>query len=175
MWPWKRQPAVDPPPWTFTVAEGTSNITWSPGEWVVTDGAHLSDEGAISLGTVEQGHGTLRVERSIDRLRSLTIDYPGTQPPDSHEIVIDSGYVVICCRQAFEDSGVRNRTSGTLLREARHAEKAAPISGVVLITDGSGACVGLVAASHYGDGAYALSHTAREARTTLQIELENGG
>ncbi len=161
------------PPWYFQgVSDEQVQLTYSPGEWLVTDGAHL--DASVALGFLTRRAGTLRIERDHEGIRQcIVLQYPGEQAPgfSETEIVIDSGYIVLCSRRAFVEAGVTNRTSSSVLRSSCTAEKQQGRCGVITISDASGECVGIVARPAFGDGVYALTHSESQGAHILRVEL----
>jgi hypothetical protein len=158
------------PPWAFhSLDAGEIALRLSRGPWLVTDGAHL--RGSVEIGDVSAPEATLSIVRGPDGLRSVALLYTGT-PVAGHrptDIVIDSGYIVLCCRDEFVASGVIDRGSLPLLETVR---KACGRADAVRVADPHGNCVGILVAPPWGDGAYRLYHEAARGRHSIRIDAE---
>jgi hypothetical protein len=170
MWPFCRAPEFALPAWRFNaIVVPSQGIRFASGEWLVTDGAHVAQ--AVTIGQVFQRDGGVEVERNAEGLvQTVTLRYPGERGPSFHEIVIDSGDVVVCCRNAFASSCITDRTSGRLLAAAH---RQCPKADVLIAQDGHGDCVALILSPPHGDGAYGLEHRAADGLQALRIELES--
>jgi hypothetical protein len=151
------------------VRGGSSAIHLVEGHWVVSDGG--SERNAVSLGHFSwiKGHVSLEPgSESTDGPRALVLQYRSDSPPSFHEIVVDSGYIVIFCQDAARAAGVTDREWERL--QYKVIKEAA--TSITLIADVSGMCIGLFAAPNYGDGTYALDYRDGPELQSLRIELE---
>jgi hypothetical protein len=160
-------------PWELRpVREDRITLRSADGAWVVTDGGRIRGPQCVSIGQFDQAKVDVRLEHFDDGLASLTLYYPSSAahaPPDV-EIVIDSGYLVLCCKDAFELERMTDRESANLLKAVYREHRR---ENVVVMQTASGECVGLVVTPPYGDGAYALRFNRDANLDSLRIELEN--
>jgi hypothetical protein len=170
MWPFSRTSKLPLPPWAFHSLDASETaLRLSRGPWLVTDGAHLG--GSVGIGDVSAPEATLSIDRGPDGLRSVTLLYTGT-PAAGHrptDIVIDSGYIVLCCRDEFVTSGVIDRGSLPLLGAVR---KACGRADAVRVADQDGTSVGIVVAPPWGDGACRLYHEAAQGHQSIRIDVD---
>ena len=168
MWPFRRQPRTVLPAWNLRpLVSESCELHYRVGEWVATDGGHAAN--SVVLGRFDGGEGTLKRHREEDELR-VELRYHGEGAPSFHELVIDSGVIVLCCAEAFAAAAITNRATAQLLRACRLKH---PRVEVVLIEDASGECVGLIVTPPLGDGVYQLKHSRHEGWHLLVIELDS--
>ena len=172
MWPFHKRSPIVMPDWRIQpITLSAHDVCFAEGHWLATDGGrHL--ENAVSLGLFAQCDGTITFEsgeNSTDGPRALALNYLSSGPPSFHEVVVDSGYIVLFCRDAADAAAVTDKTWENL--QYRVIEEATRASATLLL-DAAGVCVGLFLAPNYGDGTYALDYQEIEGGQRLRVELE---
>jgi len=182
MWPFSRHPKFQMPAWTYLPVDAEhTELSFSPGRWVVTDGAYVTKD-VVDIGHITTNGGFLDLTQTADGLELLTLRYK-TEPPVANRpekiLVIDSGDMVFCCEDAFKRGGITltdHRTSYAFHRTCYAFVKAARLGGkrskIVLVhDDATQDCVGICASPMWGDGAYRLEFESEGDFQLLRAHL----
>ncbi len=169
MCPFRRRPAVRLPDWSYEPVIGPRSVRFAAGHWYVTDGG-ISGETAVLIGECGEHEGEVSVELDSAGLDITTLRYRSESAPAFHEIVIDSGAIVIACEDRFKSASLTSRAACAALLD-KAAPPTADCFAVSIVAQGLS--VGIVIWPEFGDGVYLLNHQRNNGEHLLRIHAEH--
>ena len=145
MWPFFRRRAVELPPWSYAaMADDVVEISPANGNWSITDGA-IINRFSISMPAVSGATAFVSKRKPDSGFSSFQFKYQSDDINSIdawHEIVIDSGEIVLCADTAFSEEALPHRTRYQIIRSVGMSHHGAD---VVVLSDIESKCIALLA------------------------------